>query len=81
MRARRGLVQQSCDREAGRCDVRFGNTRAVARLEHVPEKLIDFSVILDIGYIRCLIDENMLQDIDFKRFLLDRMSPSDWKTP
>ncbi len=37
-------------------------------LEHVPEKLVDFSIILDIGYIRCLIHENMLQLFDFERF-------------
>ncbi|QXX73609.1 hypothetical protein MHY1_00406 [Methylovirgula sp. HY1] len=45
-------------------------------LAHVAEKLIDFSILSDIGYIRCLIDENMLQLIDFERFLLGRMSPS-----
>jgi hypothetical protein len=28
--------------------------------EHVAEELLDFSIILDIGHIRCLIDENML---------------------
>ncbi len=49
-------------------------------LEHVPEKLVDFSIILDIGYIRCLIDGNMIQLFDFERFLLDRMIPSDRKT-
>ncbi|MHB8883690.1 MAG: hypothetical protein ACYC5H_01160 [Methylovirgula sp.] len=38
------------------------------RLEHVPEKLNDFS------------DKNMLQPIDFERFLLDRMIPSGRKT-
>ena len=41
-------------------------------LEHVPEKLNDFSVLLDIGYIRCLT-KNMLQLFDFERFLVDRM--------
>jgi len=37
-------------------------------LEHVPEKLVDFS------------DQNMLQLFDFERFLLDWMIPSDRKT-
>ena len=41
---------------------------AAAPLQHVPEKLIDFS------------DENMLQSIDFKCFPFDRMSPSDRTT-
>ena len=49
-------------------------------LEHVPEKSIDFSVLLDIGYIRCLIDENMVQLIDFERFPTDRVIPPDRKT-
>ncbi len=30
------------------------NLYAYPALGHVPEKLIDFSIILDIGYIRCL---------------------------
>ena len=37
-------------------------------LEHVPEKLNDFS------------DKNMPQLVDFERFLLDRMIPSGRKT-
>jgi hypothetical protein len=37
-------------------------------LEHVPEKLTDFS------------DQNMLQEIDFERILIDRMIPSDRNT-
>lgn len=41
--------------------------RGKSPLEHVPEKLIDFS------------DGNMLQHIDCERFLLDRMTPSDQK--
>jgi hypothetical protein len=36
-----------------------------AKLEHVPKKLIDF------------FDQNMLQLIDFERFLFDQMIPSD----
>jgi hypothetical protein len=37
-------------------------------LEHVPEKLNDFS------------DKNMLQSIDLERFLPDRVIPPDRKT-
>ena len=37
----------------------------VPKLEHVPEKLTDFS------------DKNMLQLFDFERALIDRMIPSD----
>jgi hypothetical protein len=37
-------------------------------LEHVPEKLTDFS------------DQNMLQEIDFERILIDRTIPSDRNT-
>jgi hypothetical protein len=40
----------------------------VAALEHVPEKLTDFS------------DKNMLQLFDFERFLPDQMIPSGRKT-
>ena len=47
-----------------------------ASSEHAPEKLNDFSDILDIGYIRVLIDENMLQLFDFERVLFDRMIPA-----
>ena len=58
---------------------RFRRLRpASGSLEHVPEKLIDFSVFrhriypmshfLELGYIRVLIDENMLQLIDLERF-------------
>ena len=43
-------------------------TRECLRLEHVPEKLTDFS------------DENMHQSIDFERFPLDLMSPFDRQT-
>ena len=46
-------------------------------LEHVPEKLSDFSIILDVGYIRRLIDENMLIQKNFEHFPLDRMEASD----
>ncbi|WP_219321165.1 hypothetical protein [Methylovirgula sp. HY1] len=38
----------------------YASGTKVARLEHVPKKLDDF-LFSDIGYIRCLIDENMLQ--------------------
>ncbi|QXX74192.1 hypothetical protein MHY1_01002 [Methylovirgula sp. HY1] len=41
---------------------------ATVSLEHVPEKLNDFS------------DKNMLQLIDLECFPLDRMSPPDRKT-
>ena len=50
------------------------------RLEHVPEKLYDFSALSDIGYIRCLSDETMRQLIDLEWFPLDRASPPDRKT-
>ncbi|QXX74381.1 hypothetical protein MHY1_01193 [Methylovirgula sp. HY1] len=35
---------------------------------------------LELGYIRVLIDETMLQLIDLARFPLDRVSPPDRKT-
>ena len=41
-------------------------------LEHVPEKLIDFSVLLDIGYIQCLI----FQTSDISEVLLMRTCSS-----
>ena len=44
------------------------NRRGLAWLEHVPEKLNDFS------------DKNMLQLIDLERFPLDRVIPPDRKT-
>jgi hypothetical protein len=43
-------------------------SRTATSLEHVPEKLTDFS------------DQNMLQEIDFERILIDRMIPSDRNT-
>ncbi|QXX73392.1 hypothetical protein MHY1_00188 [Methylovirgula sp. HY1] len=51
-----------------------------APLQHVPEKLNDFSDIFELGYIRVLIDENMFQLIDLERFLFDGVIPPDRKT-
>ena len=34
----------------------------------------------ELGYIRVLIDENMLQLIDLERFPIDRVIPPDRKT-
>ena len=44
------------------------------------EKLNDFSGILELGYIRVLIDENMLRLIELERFLLDRVISPDRET-
>ncbi len=41
-------------------------------LEHVPEKLTDFSDILDIGYIRCLI-KDMLHVFEIEPICPDQM--------
>ncbi|QXX76016.1 hypothetical protein MHY1_02850 [Methylovirgula sp. HY1] len=38
------------------------------------------SHFLELGYIRVLIDETMLQLIDLERFPLDRVSPTDRKS-
>ncbi len=43
-----------------------------ARLEHVPEKLTDFSDILDIGYTRCLITD-MLYFFDVEPICRDHV--------
>ncbi len=58
--------RRSAENVAKSHEVSFGSKIAV--LEHVPEKLPDFS------------DKNMLRSIDLERFLSDRMSSSDRKT-
>jgi hypothetical protein len=55
--------------QCGKCDVNERTEKGQpVGLEHVPEKLTDFS------------DQNMLQEIDFERILIDRMIPSDRNT-
>ncbi|MHB8884890.1 MAG: hypothetical protein ACYC5H_07355 [Methylovirgula sp.] len=49
---------------SGKTGYGFAESALTLTLEHVPEKLNDFS------------DKNMLQLIDFERFPLDRMIPS-----
>ena len=52
-------------------------TLSASLLKHVREKLIDFSALSTIEYIRCLSNENMFRSIDFEHFPTGETPSSD----